>query len=135
MHMTLSKPQIDLLVTDLDNTLWNWFEMWHVSFEALVVALSDQSGIDRDVLEGEMRQVHQSRGTTEYSFLVDELPSLIAVPGSQKPSVRFNDAIHQQKFTPEKDPLLVSRGSRHAPRYSIEGSARRCVHRVDLLLD
>jgi FMN phosphatase YigB (HAD superfamily) len=107
--MTLSKPQVDLLVTDLDNTLWNWFEMWHVSFDALVVALSDQAGIDRDVLEGEMRQVHQSRGTTEYSFLVDELPSLIAVSGSQKPSARFDDAIHQQNSLRKKTLALYPR--------------------------
>lgn len=94
--MTSGKPKVQLLVTDLDNTLWNWFEMWHVSFEALVVTLEEQSGVPRGVLEREMRDVHQARGTTEYSFLVDELPSLIYASAPDKPSSRFDDAVHRQ---------------------------------------
>ena len=31
-----------LLVTDLDNTLWDWFEAWYQSFSALVDALVNQ---------------------------------------------------------------------------------------------
>jgi len=71
-----SRPKIALLVTDLDNTLWDWFEIWYRSFVALVSGLVASSGVPREVLEAEIHKVHQARGTSEYSYLIQELPSL-----------------------------------------------------------
>lgn len=83
-----------LLVTDLDNTLWDWFYAWHSSFSAMLDVLVQQSGVDRDTLEAEIRAVHLLRRTTEYSNLLNELPSLVEVSCGVDPMVVFDDAIH-----------------------------------------
>src|SRR4051812_20611423 len=70
------KSQVSLLVTDLDNTLWDWFEIWYRSFSALLNEVVKISGIPQKDLEPEIRRVHQLRGTSEYSYLVGELPPL-----------------------------------------------------------
>lgn len=90
---TDSRPR--LLVTDLDNTLWDWFAAWHASFSAMLDRLTEISGVPADVLEPQIRAVHQARGTAEYSFLLDEVPALIEASGSIPPSVRYDDALHQ----------------------------------------
>lgn len=85
-----------LLITDLDNTLWDWFESWYQSFSALLDQLVDLSGVDRKTLENEIKSIHQSRGTTEYSNLVREVPSLIKFAGEEDPMQIFNAALHAQ---------------------------------------
>ncbi len=67
---------IRLFITDLDNTLFDWFTAWHASFSALLSSLVELSGIPAETLETEIREVHQRRRTSEYSYLVQELPSL-----------------------------------------------------------
>jgi FMN phosphatase YigB (HAD superfamily) len=67
---------IRLFVTDLDNTLFDWFEAWYASFSAMIHTLVDLSGVPAERLEPEIREVHQRRGTSEYSYLLQELPSL-----------------------------------------------------------
>ena len=87
-------PIISLLVTDLDNTLWDWFHAWHASFDPMLDKLVVLSGVPRDQLEREIRVVHQRRGTTEYSFLLNELPSLQESAGGQDPMTRYDEAMH-----------------------------------------
>jgi phosphoglycolate phosphatase len=70
------KPAISLLVTDLDNTLWDWVEIWSRSFSALLSGIVSISGIPQEELEPEIRRIHQLRGTSEYSYLIGELPPL-----------------------------------------------------------
>ncbi len=65
-----------VLVTDLDNTVWDWFAAWYGSFAPMLEELVRASGVSRDILEAEIHEVHQRRGTVEYSNLLDELPSL-----------------------------------------------------------
>lgn len=75
-----------VLVTDLDNTLWDWFAAWFTPFNAMLDELERTSGVPRGVLELEAQQVHKARGTVEYSNLLDELPSLRAtIPNANDP--------------------------------------------------
>jgi phosphoglycolate phosphatase len=76
-----SKRAASLLVTDLDNTLWDWFEIWYASFSALLDGIAKISGISKEDLEPAIRQIHQRRGTSEYSYLVGELPPLRELHG------------------------------------------------------
>jgi phosphoglycolate phosphatase-like HAD superfamily hydrolase len=70
------RRHVSVLITDLDNTLYDWVEVWHRSFSAMLRVLVDKSGIPQEVLEREIRGVHQRHGTSEYAFLIEELPSL-----------------------------------------------------------
>jgi phosphoglycolate phosphatase-like HAD superfamily hydrolase len=68
-----------ILVTDVDNTLFDWVDIWHRSFSALLDHLIDLSGIPRAVLISHIRKVHQRVGTSEYAFLIEELDILRGV--------------------------------------------------------
>lgn len=85
-----------LLVTDLDNTLWDWFGAWHASFSALLDQLTSDTGLPQELLEQEIRLVHQRHGTSEYSLLLDELPSLIKLSVDESPRQVFDKALHAQ---------------------------------------
>ena len=70
-----------ILVTDLDNTLYDWFGFWHSSFTAMFNEVARISGLDRQLLEKEFRTVFQKHGTSEYAFAIQELPSLKVLHG------------------------------------------------------
>ena len=83
-----------VIVTDLDNTLWDWFDSWYRSFSAMVARLTELSGVSQAELERQIREIHRRRGTTEYSLLVREVPALIAAAAPESPSVVFDEAVH-----------------------------------------
>ena len=94
---TSNRPRVELLVIDLDDTAWTWFEAWYSSFKALLDGLQAMTGLDRSVLEADAREVHQAHGTSEYSFLVNEMATLRPfVPAEQTPTQYFDSAIHLQ---------------------------------------
>ena len=65
-----------VLITDLDNTLFDWVDLWHTCFTAMMGKVVEISGIPFETLKPEIRTVHQRHGTSEYAFLLEELPSL-----------------------------------------------------------
>jgi phosphoglycolate phosphatase len=52
------------------------------------------TGTERGLLESEIRKVHQAHGTSEYSNLLNELPSLQMRSGNKVPIEIFDDAVH-----------------------------------------
>jgi len=94
IQMRPGRPRMKLLVTDLDNTLWDWFDAWHRSFSAMLRKLSEMSGIPEGHLVREIQVVHRRRGTAEYSYLLNELPSLLALAHGKEPMELFDEAIH-----------------------------------------
>jgi HAD superfamily hydrolase (TIGR01549 family) len=71
-----SRPTIRVIITDLDDTLYDWVAMWHAQFTAEFDVVSQESKIDKDTILQEWKRVHEKRGTSEYVFAVEELPSL-----------------------------------------------------------
>lgn len=69
------------LITDVDNTLFDWQEMWLQTFSAMMDEVIRISGIDPELLYSEVKVVHQKYGTSEYSGLLEELPTLKALYG------------------------------------------------------
>ncbi|MFY0686581.1 MAG: HAD family hydrolase [Cyclobacteriaceae bacterium] len=67
---------IQLLITDLDDTLWDWLNIWHSSFSEFIVNISDAFSIDMDSLKKAFSILHQKYHTTECSFLLEEIPLL-----------------------------------------------------------
>ena len=72
------KQRISLVITDFDNTLFDWLEFWHRSFRAMLDALVHETGIQEDVLIPELKEIHEKYGTSEYAFSIEQLPSLKA---------------------------------------------------------
>jgi FMN phosphatase YigB (HAD superfamily) len=64
------------LITDLDNTLFDWVDLWYKCFSAMLNEIVRISGLPRETLIPEIRAVHQKYGTSEYSLLIEELSSL-----------------------------------------------------------
>jgi FMN phosphatase YigB (HAD superfamily) len=65
-----------LLITDLDNTLYDWVTFFSKSFAEMLRALAELTGLDRDVLVAEFKKVHQAYGNSEQPFALLELPSI-----------------------------------------------------------
>jgi phosphoglycolate phosphatase len=68
--------------------------MWYQSFSAMLSEIERISGINRDTLTPEIRAIHQKYRTSEYAFLIGEIPALRAAYPNQDLTVVFDDAIH-----------------------------------------
>ena len=89
------KPSKSVLITDLDNTLFDWFEIWYSSFNAMLERVVEISGISKEQLIKEIRPVHRKYGTAEYAFVLEKLPSLQQKYGTrEKINEELKDAIH-----------------------------------------
>lgn len=71
------------LITDVDNTLFDWQELWYKTFSAMIERVIQISKVDRETLYLQCSQIHQKYGTSEYSRLLEELPCLIEMYGDQ----------------------------------------------------
>src|SRR5271154_6098757 len=87
------KPNLAVLITDLDNTLYDWVDVWYKSFRAMLDRLVRDSQIPEKVLIPEFKKIHERHRTSEYAFSIEELPSLREkYPGQNLPE-RFDGAI------------------------------------------
>ena len=64
------------IITDLDNTLFDWVDLWLTCFSSMLEGIITISGVSREKLIPEIRAIHQKHGTSEYSFLIEEIPLL-----------------------------------------------------------
>ena len=65
-----------LIITDLDDTLYDWIGFFIPAFYALVDELVSITGIDKTVLLSEYKERHQYYGSVEYPFVTLSLPSI-----------------------------------------------------------
>lgn len=98
----MQDKKVSLLITDLDNTLFDWFNLWYYPFNAMLTKLSEKSGISRSTLMPEIRQIHQRHGTSEYAFLIEELPSLRRAYPEVNLVEHFSDAINSYRLERHK---------------------------------
>lgn len=70
-----------LLITDVDNTLLDWQHLWFETFSAMARRVLEISKVDADRFYAECAEVHQRHGTSEYAFVLAELPCLREVYG------------------------------------------------------
>ena len=89
----MTNPKISLLITDLDNTLFDWVGSWYASYSALIEVLSSQSGIDKEQLYTESQQIFQKYQTSEYAFLIENLPSLKSKHPGEDLTAVYADAV------------------------------------------
>jgi FMN phosphatase YigB (HAD superfamily) len=95
----VSRPRrsADLVITDLDNTLYDWVGFYVPSFLAMVDEIQRLSGVDLPSLIQGFRDVHKRHGTSEYAFALQELEPLRQLhPGATSAELlkRYDSAIH-----------------------------------------
>jgi FMN phosphatase YigB (HAD superfamily) len=70
------KPAIRLVVTDLDNTLYDWVTFFTTSFFRMVEAASEKLRVPRDQLLNEIREVHRRHRNSEHPFALLEIETV-----------------------------------------------------------
>lgn len=74
---------VSVIITDIDNTLYDWVEMWYQSFSMLFNRLVMESGIDSATLEAEIKAIFHKHRALEHRFLIHELSTLKTHPPTQ----------------------------------------------------
>jgi FMN phosphatase YigB (HAD superfamily) len=64
----MPKPRISLLITDLDNTIYDWMAAFVPSLYAMVRVASEILDVRDEVVLDELREVHQKHRDTEHPF-------------------------------------------------------------------
>lgn len=96
-----------LLITDLDNTLYDWVTFFSTAFMSMVEELSQLLSVPEEQLLTEFQTLHQKYGTSEPPFAAMELPSVIhAYPGysPRKLAMKIHPAFH--RFNSERVRML-----------------------------
>lgn len=65
-----------LILTDLDNTIYNWVDYYGPSFRAMVHVLARETEESEDDLIASFCHVYETHGSVEYAFSIQELPIL-----------------------------------------------------------
>ncbi len=65
-----------MLITDLDNTLYDWVTFFSLSFSAMVDEISNQINVNKEQLLKEFKTIHEQYKNTELPFTILELPSV-----------------------------------------------------------
>jgi phosphoglycolate phosphatase-like HAD superfamily hydrolase len=71
------------LITDVDNTLFDWVDIWYRSFSSMIQEVTRITGISTDVLYPSIQKIHAKHGTSEYAFLLGEIPELVELYGDK----------------------------------------------------
>jgi FMN phosphatase YigB (HAD superfamily) len=100
--LTLASRRFDLVITDLDNTLYDWEAFFIPSFLAMLAEVERLSGVPRSALEESFRRVYQRHRTTEYAFVLQEADALREADAGLTPSQvfeKYDSAIHAFRST------------------------------------
>lgn len=62
-----------ILITDLDNTLYNFIDFYAPVFRGMIHAISKKLEIDEELLKEEFKKVYSIRGSLEYAFSIQEI--------------------------------------------------------------
>src|SRR5512133_2830625 len=62
-----------VLITDLDDTLWNWLDIWYSAFYPMFQEILRVTGETEATLISVIKSIHERRGTSEYTFLIQEI--------------------------------------------------------------
>jgi len=85
---------VTVVITDLDNTLFDWVRIWYEPFKAMLEEIIRISGIKEDVLLRDIKHIFQQHGTSEYAFVIQEIDSLRKKYPNTDLVQKFDAAIH-----------------------------------------
>ena len=93
------------LFLDLDNTLYDWVAYFAPALRGMCRCLSEMTGIPSNTIFQELKIVFSKHGTVEYSFALQEIPSLVSMHEGQSASdlvTKYRRAIdvfqHRRRF-------------------------------------
>lgn len=62
-----------IILTDIDNTIYNWKDFFAPSFRAMVHVLSRETKIDEEEIINDFKRIYSDKWSPEYAFSVQEL--------------------------------------------------------------
>ncbi len=89
----MARNAVNTLIIDLDNTIFDWFAVWYASFEPIFSEIIRVTGRSPAEIEADIRKVHASRRTSEYTFLLEEVAALADLRALDDIRVLFKDAV------------------------------------------
>lgn len=92
-----------LLITDLDNTLYDWVSYFANAFQAMVKQLAVLLSVDEETLKDQFKRVHQQHGNSEQPFAIFEISAV---------QEHFGPVSKSELFQALKQPLDAFRASR-----------------------
>jgi phosphoglycolate phosphatase-like HAD superfamily hydrolase len=90
----LNRRQIDTLIIDLDNTIYDWFAIWYASFCPIYRSILDKTKLPEEIVQNSIREVHQKRRTSEYTFLLEEAKILDELRSKGDIREAFKEALY-----------------------------------------
>lgn len=72
----MDKKKTNFVVTDLDDTIWDWLTMWDRSFRPYFKRILNELQLDESKLLKSFKTLHRKYGTSESSFLYEKLDVL-----------------------------------------------------------
>ncbi len=100
------KKKINCIITDLDNTIWDWFGMWYNSFEPYIKRISVEFNIPINDLKADFKKLHQTFGSSEASFLYQNLETL-----NDEQKKKIEDSV--------KDKMSIIHQYNHSKKHSL----------------
>src|SRR6185437_6243057 len=94
-------------------------------FSAMLGKLADISGISIQTLKPEIREIHQRHGTSEYAFLIEEVPSLLKAFPHQELATLFAPALDAYREARRRELCLYPRVAESLLK--IKGSGARII--------
>lgn len=143
--MPTSKPRIRLLVTDLDNTLYDWVSYFATAFDAMVAVATHLLDVPEEALLDDLREVHQRHRNSEQPFALldtrvvrERFPGLGRLERAQVlgPALTAFDRVREQtlKLYPGvADAIRAVRAAGAAVVGHTEASATNALFRLDSL--
>lgn len=89
----MTRKKIDTLIIDLDNTIYDWFAIWYGTFKPVYDEICKVAGVPIDDVNKAIRDVHKERGTSEYTFLLEEVSVLSEIRNKHEIRELFADAV------------------------------------------
>lgn len=90
-------PRINVIILDLDNTLYDWIGFYIPSFHAMLSEIHRLTSIPTPSLLASFKRLHEKYRTTEYAFAIEELDVLRDVDSGldlQEVLTKYSSAIN-----------------------------------------
>ncbi len=104
------KRKINLVITDLDDTIWDWLQMWYKSFSPYYNRILEATKLNPNDLKKIFKILHKKYHTTEASFAYKELKKLT---NQQKEMIEKDEkgkSIIHQYYSDKKHNLKLNVG-------------------------